>query len=785
MLVIVVLWISVCIQFVSVYFALRLMREIGGKLAWVTLSIAIFLMAIRRSISLYSAMRTYPETTQDLNAEVVALIISLCILVGIIEVGLLFKRLLFSERKLSEQVRHHQIFLNTTPDAFMLTNINGQLREVNRAFHTLFNYQSDSPEISFSEFLSPSQHQDFSFAWRQLLNEKQNRYIFSYNKMESSLKLELNAELIEIDGEQFVYAIIQDVTERERMEARLYKQKERAQVTLESIADGVVTTDKSGCIQFANVAAEKLLGKTNQQLHGEKIKSILCVDCGQFDKNDKPLHVLVKECVKQKKTLSFSEQYIRGSNGEQQCFDVIISPLKNREQVTTGAVLVLRDVTALREMELALSYHATHDPLTSLINRFDFEKKIAELFEAVKETNEYHALLNISIDTDQLHLLTDVSGLDARDDILIQVSTLLESIIGKKDCVTRVDHSDFILLIENISLNKVENAAKDIISKFIEHRFEWQTAYHELNVCIGIAMLSSATKNISEVLSNTESACYVAKKNGRNQLHIYSTEDNLSGLRYGQIMRLQQLQSAIEEERFVLYRQSIVSLNKDIKTNHSEVLIRMLDETGNIIAPIDFLPIAEQYQLMPVIDRWVVKETFFLIKNSTCQLSPEAHCSINLSGQTLGDKTFLDEVLVLFKETQIPYSQICFEITETALISNFNIAQTFIATLRGRGCKFSLDDFGSGLSSFTYLKTLTVDYLKIDGSFVVGILDDEKDYNMVKSIHQIGKFMGIETIAEFIESEEILECIKRIGIDYGQGYALGKPQAIQSSVSAE
>lgn len=783
MLVIVVLWISVFIQFVSVYFALRLIKEIGGKLAWVTLSTAIFLMAIRRSISLYNAIHAYPNLTQNLNTEIVALIISVCMLIGVIAIGPLFKRLIGSERKLSEQVRHHQIFLNTTPDAFMLTNINGQLKEVNKAFQTLFNYQPDSPEISFSEFLSPSQHKAFSVAWNTLLHEKQNKYIFNYKNSESELKLELNAELIDIDGDQFVYAFIQDVTERENMEARLYKQKERAQVTLESIADGVVTTDKTGLIQFANVAAEKLLGQTNAQLHGKKFKNILCVDCGQFDKNDKPLHVLVKECVKQQATLSFTDQYIKGANGEQQCFDVIVSPLRNREQVTTGAVLVLRDVTALREMEQALSYHTTHDPLTSLINRYDFEKKIAQLFEDVKHTNEYHALLNISIDADQLHFLTDISGLDARDEILVQVSSLLESIIGKKDCVTRVDHSDFRLLIEDISLNKVEHAAKDIITKFIEHRFEWQENFHELNVCVGIGMLSTTTKNISEVLSQAESACYVAKKGGRNQLHIYSEDDNLSGLRDGQIMRLQQLQSAIEEERFILYRQRIISLKENDTADHCEVLIRMLDETGEIISPVDFLPVAEQYQLMPVIDRWVVKETFFLIKNSECDLASEAHCSINLSGQTLGDKTFLDEVLVLFKETQIPYSLICFEITETALISNFNIAQTFISTLRDRGCKFSLDDFGSGLSSFTYLKTLTVDYLKIDGSFVVGILDDEKDYNMVKSIHQIGQFMGIKTVAEFIESEEILECVKRIGIDYGQGYALGRPEAVLASVN--
>lgn len=783
MLVILVLWVSVCIQFISVYFALRLIKDIGGKLAWVSLSIAIFLMAVRRSISLYYAMHAYPNITQNLNTEIVALIISVSMLIGLIAIGPLFKRLISSERKLIEQVEHHQIFLNTTPDAFMLTSSTGQIMEVNKAFQDLFNYKADKLDGVFSELLSPIQHKDFLIAWDHLLKEKQFKYIFKYSSSDKALKLELNAEVIDIDGTQFVYAFVKDVTERERMEARLHKQKERAQVTLESIADGVVTTDKSGFIQFVNVAAEKLLGQTNQQLQGKKIKSILCIDCGQFEQNDRPLHILVRECVKQQKTLSFTDQYIKNSNGEQQCFDVIISPLKNRKQTTTGAVLVLRDVSELRKMEQALSFQATHDPLTSLINRYDFEKKIAGLFESVKTSNDFHAVLNISIDADQLHLLTDAKGLDARDEILIQVSSLLELISGQKDCVTRVDHTDFRLLIENISLNEIERAAKEIIGRFIGHGFEWQGTSYELNVCVGIAILSAETENISDVLSHAESACYVAKNIGRNQLHIYSEEDNLSGMRDGQIMRLQQLQNAIEEDRFILYRQPIISLEGKGSANHSEVLIRMLSESGDVIAPFEFLPVAEQYQLMPIIDRWVVKEAFSLLKNSECNLSAEAHCSINLSGQTLGDTTFLDEVLVLFAETKIPYSKICFEITETALISNFTIAQTFISTLRERGCKFSLDDFGSGLSSFTYLKTLPVDYLKIDGSFVVGMLDDEKDYNMVKSIHQIGQFMGMKTVAEFIESEEILECVKRIGIDYGQGYALGKPEPILSKAN--
>ncbi len=776
MLVIAVLLVSVCIQFVSVYFALRLIKEIGGKLVWLTLASAIFLMAIRRSISLYYAIQAYPVVTQKLQAEIVALIISVFILIAVISIGPLFKRLLGSERKLTEQMQHNQIFINTTHDAFMSTDINGQLREVNSAFCATFNFHPDAEPKRFSELLDPSKQKEFSQAWNTLLKKKQNHYVFSYTSNNKELMLEMNAKLIESDGEQFIYAFIQDVTERERMEARLFQQKERAQVTLESITDGVITTDKAGHIQFVNVAAERLIGKPHVHLKNKKLKSVFCIDCGLRDNYSPPLHTLVKECIKQQKTLTFSEQYIKNSNGEIHCFDVTVSPLKSRDKITTGAVLVLRDVTELRQMEQELSYQATHDPLTNLINRYGFEQRIARLFESVQNSKDEHAVLNISLDLDQLQLLTDSGGLDAKDEVLIQVSNILESVVAKKDCVTRIDHSDFRVLVENVSVEKVEQAAKEIIKQFIEKRFVWNSSSYEINVCVGIAMLTAKTQDIASVLSAAESACYVAKNNGRNHLYIYSDKDTLSVERHGHITRLQQLQSAIEDERFKLFKQPIINIDGTDKRNHCEVLIRMLDESGKIISPVNFLPVAEQYHLMPVIDRWVVKRIFFLIKDSN--LSEEANCSINLSGQTLGDKTFLDEVLVLFKETKIAYSKICFEITETALISNFKVAQTFISTLRARGCKFSLDDFGSGLSSFTYLKTLPVDYLKIDGSFVLSILKDEKDFNLVKSIHQIGQFMGMKTVAEFIESDEILECIRKMGINYAQGYALGKPEEI-------
>jgi len=784
MLVIVVLWISVSIQFVSVYFALRLIKEIGGKLAWVTLSAAIFLMAIRRSISLYHTMHAYPNVTQDLYTEIVALTISVCILVGVISIGPLFKRLISSENKLTEQMRRNQMFINTTPDAFMLADINGKIHEVNHSFYKLFNITHLEVLNSFSELLSPSEHKKFSQAWETLLNDKKNRFVFHYYFNQEMLSLEMNAALIDVDSGSLIYAFIQDVTEQEKMEAKLFKQKERAQVTLESITDGVITTDKKGVINFLNSSAENLLGRDGVVIVGEKLKNILCSDCGQFELNNQPLHKLVIECIKQQKTLSFPNQIIKNASGVKNYFDVIISLLKNKDNIITGTVLVLRDVTALRRMEEALSYQSTHDPLTNLINRYGFEKKLADLFDDVAKNNSQHAVLNIRLDATQFQLITDSCGQDAKEKLLKNISMRLEHIVGKKDCVTCVDHTDFRIIVESVEVNSAQRKAKHVISTFIEDNFEWQSTLYELNVSVGIAMLTRKTQNVTDILSYASSACYVAEQNGKNQLHVYSDRDENSTRQHSQRLRLHQLQRAIDEERFVLFKQTICNLQDDSQKNHCEILIRMTGDNGEIISPIKFLPVAEQYHLMPMIDRWVVKEIFFLIMNSTSTSLSESHCSINLSGQTLGDESFLDEVLVLFKETKIPYSKICFEITETAVISNFKFARKFISTLRARGCKFSLDDFGSGLSSFGYLKDLPVDYLKIDGSFVLDILTDQRDYNLVKSIHQIGKLMGIKTVAEFIESKDMAECVKKMGIDYGQGYALGKPKPIKDMINA-
>lgn len=782
MLVLIVLWISVCIQFVSVYFSLRLIKVIGGKLAWITLSAAIFLMAVRRSISLYHAYDAFPVISKELYPELVALIISICILIGVIAIGPLFKRFIKSEVKLTEQMRRNQIFINTTPDAFMLTDIKGNIFEVNKAFNTLFNRSHETTLHNFSELLSPAQNKKFLSEWELLLTAKQCRVVIRYLNT-SLLSLELNAKLIDIEGDALVYVFIQDVTEREEMELRLFKQKERAQVTLESITDGVITTDKKGIIRFVNSSVINFFGRDVEALIGETLKRVLCSDCGQVALSNQPLHKLVIKCISQKKTLSLSNQVIKDSLGKVHYFDIIISLLKSKDNFISGAVLVLRDITTIRQMEEELSYQSTHDPLTNLINRGAFEKKLERLFEDVKLQCNEHAILNISLDEIQLQLIMDSCGQDAKDELLKKISTRLEKIIGKKDDVTFFDQSNFKLIIEDINVNQAEFTSEKIISALKNDKFEWSSVQYELNICIGIAMLNKDTTTTADVLNFSLSACHIARQNGKNQYHIHSENDNHSGSYRSQKLRLNMVQNAIDEERFKLFKQPICNLQIDDTDENCEVLIRMLGDNDEIISPVDFLPIAEQYHLMPIIDRWVVRETLFLIRDNSFKLLDQSHCSINLSGQTLGDESFLDEVLVLFVETKVPFSKICFEITETALISNFKYAQEFISTLRMRGCKFSLDDFGSGLSSFSYLKDLPVDYLKIDGSFVLGILSDKRDYNLVKSIHQIANLMGMETVAEFIESEAMIDCIRKMGIQYGQGYALGKPESIVGMTS--
>jgi diguanylate cyclase (GGDEF)-like protein len=434
--------------------------------------------------------------------------------------------------------------------------------------------------------------------------------------------------------------------------------------------------------------------------------------------------------------------------------------------------LYIEDITERKNANDLLAYHASHDDLTGLTNRREFERRIELSLSSIKQNKSEHALC--FMDLDQFKVVNDTCGHVAGDEMLRQLSAILKSLVRKRDTLARLGGDEFGVLMEHCSLDGAHRVVKTFQKAIQDYRFVWEGRSFKVGVSIGLVPITETTANLTEVMKNADAACYMAKDYGRNRIHVYRPEDTDIAERYGVMQWVTQINRALEEDRFCLYAQIIVPLNNSDDT-HYELLLRMVDEEGNIISPGAFLPAAERYSLISQLDRWVIEHAFGLLVEHPVFLGKIKFCSINLSGPSLTDPEILGFITEQLNNSGISGNKICFEITETSAISNLNIATEFISTLKSFGCQFALDDFGSGLSSFGYLKNLRVDYLKIDGMFIKDIVVDPIDHAMVKSINEIGHVMGMQTIAEFVENDEIKGMLREIGINYAQGYGIGKP----------
>lgn len=446
-------------------------------------------------------------------------------------------------------------------------------------------------------------------------------------------------------------------------------------------------------------------------------------------------------------------------------------------------LVVAEDISEARQLSNQLSHQASHDALTGLVNRREFENRLRTLIERMDpEEKQDHALLYL--DLDQFKIINDTCGHVAGDELLRQLSSMLKHKVRKHDTLARLGGDEFGVLVDNCSLENAENLAQNICDAVASFQFFWGVSSFRIGVSIGLVAMTDQTRDCNEVLSQADSACYAAKDLGRNRVHIYRENDAELARRFGEMQWVSRIEAALDQERFELYFQSIVPIGDTRQTGkHYEILVRMRETTGEIVSPAAFLPAAERYNLMGKIDRKVVGMTLrWLSLHPTHHKNLEA-CSINLSGQTLMDNDFVEFVFREFDQCNVDPSKICFEVTETAAIENLTKASTFIRALKNRGCKFSLDDFGSGLSSFAYLKNLPVDYIKIDGLFVKDIVKDPIDYAMVRSINEITQVMGKKTVAEFVEDELVLNALRNIGVDYAQGYYVGMDQPISKLAS--
>ena len=426
-----------------------------------------------------------------------------------------------------------------------------------------------------------------------------------------------------------------------------------------------------------------------------------------------------------------------------------------------------------------LAYQASHDPLTGLINRREFECRVERAIQNANAQGATHALLYL--DLDQFKIVNDSCGHAAGDELLQQLSQLLLGSVRHRDTLSRLGGDEFGMLFENCPLDKAIEIANNLIKAVEDFSFSWGETRFTLGISIGAVPIDRSTSDLASTMSAADSACYIAKESGRNRVQIAHMGDRRLQERHGQMQWVSRLNRALEEDQFTLYFQPIIPCaSKSGNGAHMEILVRLIEDDGSVIAPGAFLHAAEKYNMVSSIDRWVIEHTMQWLAETNNSDNRPVTVAINLSGQTISTPDMLKFIIDKMDETGIAAEHIIFEITETAAIANITSATSFMLTLRGCGFRFSLDDFGSGLSSFTYLKKLPVDFLKIDGAFVRDILSDPIDYAMVRSINELGQLLGKETIAEFVETTELADELQRMGVNYAQGYAYARPQPLNN-----
>lgn len=558
-----------------------------------------------------------------------------------------------------------------------------------------------------------------------------------------------------------------------KTEKQLFFEKELAQITLHSIGDGVITVDKDYLIQTINPVAEMLADVKAKNVIG---KNILSIYESESAKQRSEINENLAASGIQRSLFDFT---LTKKDGTKYEVEHTIAPIIDQDKLILGAVIILRDVTEVRTMEKRLSYQASHDALTGLINRREFEVRLKQIIRNAQTEDIMHSIC--FLDLDKFKIINDTSGHAAGDEFLKQIPKTIQSLLRQTDVLARLGGDEFAIILDSCSIHQAKNICSQIIKKIKDTRFNWGKNSFETGASIGIVPVTKLTVSVSEVMSSVDAACYEAKDKGRNRIQVFEPDDAEFVKHQMETSWIQKIKDAIAYNNFELYYQEIQNINGKYPTPKTIELLIRLNDKEKIISPDSFISTAERYNLMPAIDEWMISNTFAFIKDFREKHNKDIRVAINLSGQSLSEDSVLNLITnMLRKNKHLKKELICFEITETAAIANMSKAIEFIASVKQMGCKFSLDDFGSGLSSFSYLRNMPVDNIKIDGIFIRGIHTDPINKIFVESIHNISKIMGIKTTAEYVESEEILNCIKSIGIDYAQGYYIAKPAPVSS-----
>ncbi len=557
-----------------------------------------------------------------------------------------------------------------------------------------------------------------------------------------------------------------------------FREKVYAETILNSIYDAVIVTDSKGLILSLNPSAENYLGQPESQLIGAPISDSLKILSVSTQEDLTPI---LLDSIGSNKQKIPEKNLVLSANGEELNIELYLSPIniehQQQEFVKTynqyklkGCALTIRDVSHSHKLKEQLNYQASHDHLTGLINRRYFEQRLISIVQSQNRDQLEHVLL--FIDLDRFKVINDTSGHVAGDQILRSAASILQNTLRKNDLLARLGGDEFGVLLTNCDLDKGLEIANNLREAIDSHSFKWGDTHFNLSASIGLTKLDATTKSMEAVMREVDIACYEAKDAGKNTVFTYQGSANSK--RETDMLWLSRIIKAIDQQQFELFVQPIVSC-QTLKLHHYEVLLRLKLEKNEIISPAIFIPAAERHGAMPKVDRWVIEQSIdWLNKHS----SKKIKFAINLSGASLGDESFCHYLTDKIASSQSAAKQLCFEITETSAIRNYEAAQFFMKSARHHGVTFALDDFGSGLSSFAYLKSFPIDYLKIDGSIVKEMAENPVDCAMVKSIHEIGKVMGLKTIAEFVENEAIINRCQALKVDLLQGYAIEKPKPL-------
>jgi diguanylate cyclase (GGDEF)-like protein/PAS domain S-box-containing protein len=675
------------------------------------------------------------------------------------------------------EARYRSLFDNVADGVFQITPA-GELLSANPALLRMLGYDAaDGPgELKLEQHFVKARDRERLLAELARHGRVRN-FEYALRRRDGSVivVLENSRRVTDDEGRVLYYeGTITDITQRKAAERALYKEKERAQVTLKSIGDAVVTTDADGRVEYLNPVAEQLTGWERRAAQGRHVDEIIRLE----DDTGEPLvEAPVLRCLHEGRVVTLVDDAVLvGRDGARMPIQDSAAPIQDRDGRVVGAVMVFHDVSRERRLHRKLSYHASHDSLTGLINRREFEERISEALRDVRDDGERRFAL-LYMDLDQFKVVNDTCGHAAGDLLLRQLSEVLQARVRTADVLARLGGDEFAVLLADCGVDDAAQLADTLRQAIADFRFSWRDGSMQVGVSIGIVPVEAGSESVGSLLSAADVACYVAKDLGRNRIHIYEEGD--AAERHQEMQWVGRINRAREQERLELYFQPIVAIGQ---TNGEpplfELLLRMRDENGSLVAPTSFIPAAERYNLMPSLDRWVIQEVLLdLVYREQLECEPYS-LAVNLSGTTLNDARFLDFVLEQLNEAGVPAGALCFEITETAAISNLGRVVHFMRALQERGCRFALDDFGTGLSSLTYLKNLPVDYVKIDGQFVRNVTKDPADQSVVEAIAQMARAFKIKTIAERVESRQVLDRLAEIGIGFAQGYFVAVPRPV-------